>query len=94
MAQPTFSERATAAFVGVVFGAIIGLAIAWLLGVYSSRIGPGEIQVSFSKLMLGGALFFGSIGAIFGSSVGTLIGTVIAGTFAFESSSDDERSRW
>ena len=83
------SERIAAAFVGAVFGALIGLALAWLIGVYSSRMGPGQVLVSFSTFALVGAAVFGGIGFVFGVSVGTLLGNVIAAIFDFEGSHRD-----
>ncbi len=84
MALTGIPERITAAAVGVVFGSVIGFALAWLVGVYSSTAGPGQFRVSFVGWTLGGAVFFGGIGALFGSSVGTLIGNVVTALFAFE----------
>ena len=89
MAQPDLSERVAAGFVGVVFDAVIGIALAWLLGVYSSSLGPGQVTVSVWRFAFASAAFFGAIGVLFGSAVGTLLGNVIAGLFALESAHDD-----
>ena len=94
MRLPSISERVAAAFVGVVFGCVIGVVLAWLIGINSNTLGAGQLAVSFPKWALGGALFFGGIGALFGSSVGTVIGNFIAGIFAFEQASEDQVPRW
>jgi hypothetical protein len=83
------SERLTAALAGAVFGAIIGLALAWLVGVYSNNMGPGQVPVSFSTFALVGAASFGGIGLVFGASVGTLLGHVVTAIFDFEGSRRD-----
>lgn len=90
MRTPTALERLAAALVGAVFGAIVGLASAWLVGVYSQSLGPTQLTVSFAKFALGGAALFGGIGVVFGVSVGTLLGTAIACLFAFERGPEDE----
>jgi ABC-type branched-subunit amino acid transport system permease subunit len=94
MAFPGIPERIAAAAVGVVFGCVIGFALAWLVGIYSNTAGPGEFRVSFANWALGGAMFFGGIGALFGSSVGTLIGNVIAAIFGFERGSEEHVPWW
>lgn len=94
MAQPDLSERVAAGFVGVVFGAVIGIALAWLLGVYSTSLGPGQVAVSVWRFAIASAAFFGVIGVLFGSAVGTLLGNVIAGLFAFESAHEDHIPTW
>jgi ABC-type branched-subunit amino acid transport system permease subunit len=94
MAFPSISERVAAAAVGAVFGSVIGFALAWLVGVYSNTAGPGQFHVSFDNWALGGAMFFGGIGALCGSSVGSLIGNVIAAAFAFERGGEEHVPWW
>lgn len=88
------ADRLASACVGAVFGAAVGLAVAWFLGVYSNTLGPGEIVLSFSRAAITGAGIFGTIGAVFGSSVGTLLGNVISGLFAFERGDDRSLPFW
>ena len=90
----TFSERLVSALLGMLFGALIGLACAWLLGMYSQRLGAGAFPVSFQKSALGGAAFFGIAGALFGASAGTLVGRAFAAMFAFERREEDGLPLW
>jgi hypothetical protein len=92
--MPTLSERAAAALVGAVVGALLGSVLAWLLGVYSNTLGPGQVAVSFPKWAVGGAAVFGGLGALFGSSVGTLLGAVIAGISSLEGSEERHIPWW
>jgi hypothetical protein len=39
-------DRLSAAAVGLIFGGIIGFALAWLLGVYSNTLGPSDTAES------------------------------------------------
>ena len=73
---------------------MIGFAVAWLLGVYSNTLGPGQIPVSIADWVIGGAAIFGCVGAALGSSVGTLLGNVIAALFAFERGESADVPRW
>ncbi|HEY8360349.1 MAG TPA: hypothetical protein VIL30_23075 [Ramlibacter sp.] len=84
MAKPSFSERVVASVLGCVFGALIGLALGWLLGVYSSTLGPGQVHLPVSTWILSGAAIFAVLGFVLGSEAGAVAGSVIAAIFAFE----------
>ena len=94
MAKPNFFERIVAAVLGSVFGSVICLVLAWLFGVYSNTLGPGQVEVSLTKWILSSAVFFGVLGAVLGSAAGTLIGNVIAAIFAFERLEDGPTPWW
>ena len=94
MAKPDLGERTSAALLGVVFGGIIGLALAWLLGVYSNTLGSGAVRVSFQAFALAGAAIFGAVGAVLGSHLGTVLGRAISLIFAFEGAGDAGLPRW
>ena len=85
MSNLTAADRISAAVVGSVFGAIVGFALAWIIGVYSNTLGPGIASVSFRHWITGCAIGFGVVGLLFGPYVGTLLGSVIRGIFEFES---------
>lgn len=85
MTSLTIGDRVSAAAVGAVFGAIVGFALAWILGVYSNTLGPGIAQVTFTHWVTGCAIGFSLVGLVFGPYVGTLLGSVINGIFEFES---------
>ena len=89
MPPVTLGERLAAGAIGAIFGALIGAACAWLLGVYSSQLGAGSMHVSFKNWMLLPAAGFGISGLIFGSDVGTMIGAVIKAMYEFEKGADD-----
>src|SRR5688500_2416984 len=94
MAKPSISERVVAAVLGSVFGAVTGSALAWLVGVYSNALGPGQVNVSFTRWVLSGAVGFGVLGAVLGSAAGTVVGNVIAAIFAFERLESEPTPWW
>jgi hypothetical protein len=63
---------------------MIGLFVGWLLGVYSSRLGPSSINMEITWWVSAGAIAFGLVGLLFGSKVGTAVGAAIAAIFHFE----------
>ena len=85
MTSLTTSDRISAAAVGAVFGAMVGFALAWIIGIYSNTLGSGFAEVSFKHWATGCAIGFGVVGLVFGPYVGTLLGSVISGIFEFES---------
>lgn len=89
MTKLTLADRLWAAALGALFGGMVGFALAWLFGVYSSTMGQSTTPVDFSHWVAWSAIGFGAVGLIFGPFVGTLIGVVINGLFEFER--DDER---
>lgn len=88
MTKLTLGDRLTAAALGALFGGIVGLALAWLFGVYSSTMGASRMPVDFSHWVAWSAIGFGAVGLLFGPFVGTLIGMVINGIFEFERAED------
>ena len=87
MARLTLGDRISAAAVGTVFGAAIGLAAAWLVGVYSSTLGASVATVDFKAWVGLSAAGFALVGLLFGPFVGTLLGNVISGMFELERAS-------
>lgn len=84
MSQLTIGDRVVAGAVGAVIGALIGLALAWLFGVYSNTMGAGVASVTFSQWALATGAAFALVGLLFGPVVGTLLGMAIAAIFEFE----------
>lgn len=84
MSRLTLGDRLSAAAVGLFFGAIVGFALAWILGVYSSRMGAAVVAVDFRHWVAYCALGFGAVGLLLGPFVGSLIGSVINLIFQFE----------
>jgi hypothetical protein len=96
MTQLSLSDRTTAAVLGAIFGAAIGLAVAWL-AMFSSTLGIlgiGPFPISFAKSAAAGAAFFAIAGALFGASAGTLVGLVLNGIFRFERLYDQRSPLW
>jgi hypothetical protein len=89
-----FSERVAAAAVGVVLGALIGVALAWVLGVARHPAATAHLTISFAHAALAGAAVFGAIGAVFGASVGTLLGHAIAAMVSPEWGDGPHVPRW
>jgi len=95
MSRITLSERIASGFVGLFIGAVIGAALAWLLGVYSHTLGTARISVSALNFVLGTALIFCAAGVLFGSYVGTLLGSTVALLFEVERQDrNPEVPRW
>ena len=95
MPRLSFSERLASAAFGLCIGALIGVVLAWLLGVYSHTLGPATSDFSVFKLVSLTSLFFGVIGLLFGTSVGSALGTTIALILETErQSSNPELPRW
>ena len=94
MAKLTLGDRVSASAVGLFFGAIIGFVLAWLLGVYSSTLGPSSTPVDFKHWVGFCALGFGVVGLLFGPFVGSLLGSVISGMFRFEGADEEEAPAW
>ena len=84
MTSPTFSERAVAALLGIVFGCLIGFMLAWMVGVFSATLGVGALKVSPAQWAVVGAAILGLVGALFGPAAGSLVGYAISGIFVFE----------
>lgn len=80
----TFGERVASAAFGALFGAIIGAALVWLLGVYSQTLGPSRRVLDGSDWILGTSAVFALLGFLLGSHVGTVVGGVISGLIEFE----------
>jgi branched-subunit amino acid ABC-type transport system permease component len=90
-------HRLTYAFLGALFGALIGAICWWLYGLAFSRhyAGPG-IDSNLLHWLKASAIIFGTIGLIFKDRVGTAIGTVVATIFNFEAGRHEEThlARW
>ncbi|MEJ8855087.1 hypothetical protein WKW79_10940 [Variovorax robiniae] len=84
MQQLSWADRICSAVLGALFGAIVGLAIAWLVGVYSNTLGAAAGPLCFTCWSSGCAALFGVIGLVFGPAVATVLGHVITGIFEFE----------
>jgi hypothetical protein len=93
MQRLTLGDRLSAAAVGLFFGAIIGFALAWLIGVYSNTLGPSSTPVDLKHWVGYCAVGFGAVGLIFGPFVGTLLGSVISGIYRFERA-EEEAPAW
>jgi uncharacterized membrane protein YccC len=98
MPRTTIGERLVSAAAGAFFGAILGGAAAWIVGVYSNRLGPGAIAINGLHWIVGSAVVFAVAGMLFGSRAGTLVGYAIAAIFEFESPGESSREwhapRW
>ncbi|MEO8153880.1 MAG: hypothetical protein ABI605_12475 [Rhizobacter sp.] len=88
MARLTIGDRLSAGAVGLFFGAIIGVALAWLIGVYSNTLGPSSLSIDFKHWVGFCAVGFAAVGLFLGPFVGTLLGSVISGIFQFEQAED------
>ena len=84
----TLGERFVSAVLGVVFGALVGLALVWLLGVYSHRMGATRGVEGLKELVGSTALVFGVLGFALGSHAGTWLGEFINALFAAEGAYD------
>lgn len=84
MARLTVGDRLAAAAVGAFFGAIVGFALAWMLGVYSRTLGPSHLPVDLARWIGLSALGFAAVGLVLGPFVGTLLGLVFRGLYEFE----------
>ena len=94
MSRLTLGDRISAAAVGAIFGAIVGLALAWLLGVYSNTLGPSEVKLTFMVWVLWSSAAFAFVGLLFGPVVGTVLGAVITAIFEFENPRNTELPSW
>ena len=94
MSRTTIGERLTSAAAGAFFGAILGGVAAWIVGVYSNRLGPSETAVNGLHWVVASALAFAVAGLLLGSHAGTLVGEAIAAIFAFESPREEHVPRW
>lgn len=90
MSRLTLGDRLTAAAVGLLFGGIIGFALAWLLGVYSNRLGAAVVAVDVRHWVVYCAMGFGAVGLVFGPFVGTLIGWVV--NVIYQTEREDHRN--
>ena len=93
MLRLTIGDRLSAAAVGLFFGAIIGFALAWLIGVYSNTLGPSNTPVDFKHWVGLCAIGFGIVGLMLGPFVGTLLGSAISGIFKFEQAEESIPTR-
>jgi len=97
MSRITIGDRIASAFVGAVVGVLIGLVLAWLLGVYSNTLGPSQLVFGVPSFVLKVSATFALLGLVLGPHVGTLLGNVISLIFAFETferRDDVELPRW
>ena len=85
----TIGERIAAAFFGAVFGALIGLILVWLFGVYSQSMGPGRFVPDAVRWVAASSGFFALIGLIVGSHVGTALGWALSAIFEAERERND-----
>ena len=78
-------DRLTYAFIGALFGCVIGAVCWWLYGIAMSRhiAGTGLLQAALPWVKAGGFIF-GILGFIFKNRVGSAAGSVIASIFNFE----------
>ena len=84
MSNITLGERITSAVLGSLFGALIGLILTWLFGVFSQTLGVGKVQTDFDQWLGLSALVFALLGFIFGRRLGTFVGHVLNALFQFE----------
>jgi drug/metabolite transporter (DMT)-like permease len=80
----SLGERLVSAILGVLFGAVIGAILVWLLGVYSHSLPTSPTALDVRYWIAMPAIAFGLVGLIFGSAVGTVIGTVFSALFESE----------
>lgn len=85
MSRVAIGDRVASAFVGAVVGALVGFALAWLLGVYSNTLGPSQVVFGIPRFVLKVSATFALVGLFIGPHVGTVLGNVITSIFAFES---------
>ena len=94
MPKLTFVDRLACGVAGILFGAVIGFALSWLLGVYSNTLGPGRAPIDIGQWILWSSGLFGFIGLAVGPAVGSLIGTLIASIYHFENAANYEKPSW
>jgi predicted lysophospholipase L1 biosynthesis ABC-type transport system permease subunit len=94
VAKLSLGDRIACAFVGGVFGALLGATAAWIFGVYSQTLGPSRVSVNFGKVTLAVASFFAFFGLVIGPKVGTIIGNSISEIFEFENPRDSDAVTW
>jgi ABC-type uncharacterized transport system permease subunit len=86
----SFGDRLFSAALGALFGALIGLACAWIFGVYSNRLGAGAMDgIVIKNWMAYGAIVFGVLGLLVGSKAGGAVGGAIASLINFEDTNHD-----
>ena len=88
----TFGERLVSAALGIVLGGIVGLALAWLLGVSSRTFGVGRGPEGMFELAVSTSLVFGLLGLALGSRAGSWLGDFIGTLFTLEGANDREWS--
>ncbi|WP_293935950.1 hypothetical protein [Iodobacter sp.] len=94
MKNISLSERLASAFIGAIFGAVIGFIMAWLLGVYSQTLGPGQVHVSIAKWIGTSACIFALIGLLIGQHIATMIGNALTALLEFETIGDNGFPSW
>ena len=83
MARLTIVDRLAYAAIGALVGAVIGMALAWVLGVF------GRTPLEPHHWIAGCAAISAIAGFILGSDVGSLLGTAIGGLLEPEDHDDD-----
>lgn len=81
MKRDWIKDRLITAVVAAFFGALVGLAAAWIISAPGKRDHTFMRSIDVLEWMQNGALFFGFMGLAFGASTGTFVGWVIKTLF-------------
>ena len=89
-------ERLVSGLLGALFGAVIGIALAWVatFGGHGAHPMPAAQPADFRVFARTGALVFGLAGLLFGGRAGGLVGSVLGALLRNDRPSELEVPRW